>query len=468
MENFFIYGLGGIISRIIPFIMLPVITRLMPDIYYFGINDITNVIVSFGTSFAILGMYDAIFRLFFDQDDINYKISLCSNALFFCFISSTIIAVVIFLLRSYLALYFFKSLEYEILIVIIALSIWSNGVNSILAAPTRMQNKKKTYLFINSVSSVIIYIFAIPLLLLGKYSTALPFTALCSIFMANLIYIKLNYKWFKFRLINKSTIMALLQIALPLLPNFLIYWVFNSCDRLMISKILGEGAVGVYAIGSKLGHLSQLIYTAFVGGWQYFAYSTMKEKDQIKVSSLIFEYLAVISYSSCILMAAFCKYIFEILFVNEYVNGYVVAPYLFLSPLLLMLFQVASSQFIIVKTPWFNLITLAAGAFLNVILNLILLNLIGIEGAALATVCGYLISVFLCLIILKKKKLYIISIRFLIITLVTIVYLAAWGLYMKDNFVAGLFLAVLVICLLVVFYRKDLKLVLLPKAKRED
>ena len=70
VENFLVYGLGGILNRIVPFLMLPIITRLMPNTKYFGLNDLSNTIVQFGTAIAIMGMYDAVFRLFFDKDDL--------------------------------------------------------------------------------------------------------------------------------------------------------------------------------------------------------------------------------------------------------------------------------------------------------------------------------------------------------------------------------------------------------------
>ena len=69
MENFLVYGLGSVISKVIPLIMLPIITRLMPDPTFYGLFDLSNTITSFGTAIAILGMYDAMFRYFFEKDD---------------------------------------------------------------------------------------------------------------------------------------------------------------------------------------------------------------------------------------------------------------------------------------------------------------------------------------------------------------------------------------------------------------
>lgn len=58
--NFLVYGLGGVISIIITFVMVPIMTRLMPGTEYFGISDLSNILLQFGTAFAVMGMYDAI------------------------------------------------------------------------------------------------------------------------------------------------------------------------------------------------------------------------------------------------------------------------------------------------------------------------------------------------------------------------------------------------------------------------
>ena len=47
VDNFIIYGMGGIISKMIPLIMVPIITRLMPSTGYYGIADLSNTLVQF-------------------------------------------------------------------------------------------------------------------------------------------------------------------------------------------------------------------------------------------------------------------------------------------------------------------------------------------------------------------------------------------------------------------------------------
>ena len=74
IENLLVYGLGGIISKAIPLIMVPIITRILPNSDYFGLNDLSLTVVSFATALAGMGMYDAVFRMFFEKDDKDYNL----------------------------------------------------------------------------------------------------------------------------------------------------------------------------------------------------------------------------------------------------------------------------------------------------------------------------------------------------------------------------------------------------------
>ena len=83
IENFLVYGFGSVISKVIPLVMLPVITRLMPDPAYYGLFDLSTTVTSFGMAVAILGMYDAMFRYFFEKEDEEYRRDICSTAFIF-------------------------------------------------------------------------------------------------------------------------------------------------------------------------------------------------------------------------------------------------------------------------------------------------------------------------------------------------------------------------------------------------
>lgn len=463
ISNFVIYGLGGIISKIIPLIMVPIVTRIMPDASYFGISDLSNTVIQFGSAFAIMGMYDAMYRMFFERDEEEHQKAVCSTALVFTLLTSFVIFLLMLLGRNLIAKYFFSDPQYTNVVYLSAIATLVGATNSIISAPTRMQNKRKVFLIANTLGPLISYAVAIPMLLAGYYIIALPLAAVISAVTMETAFGVMNRQWFSLRKWDFRLMKQLLVIAVPLLPNFLIYWVFNSCDKVMITNMIGIEAAGIYSVGSKLGHCSQLIYTAFAGGWQFFAFSTMKESDQVKTNSLIFEYLGILSFAATFFICAWSYGIYRVLFVEEYLSGYIVAPYLFLAPLLQMLFQVACNQFLVIKKTWPNMLILSVGAVINVIINLVLIPVLGIEGAAIATLMGYVVSDIVCVIVLCRMQLMVISGRFLAASGVAAVFLILWRLIFSTSFPAGTIGAVAATLSLIGLYRKDIDMAIVKR-----
>lgn len=457
IENFLIYGLGGIISKIIPLIMVPIVTRIMPGSDYYGISDLSNTVVQFGSAIAIMGMYDAMYRMFFEKDEDAYKKRVCSTASVFTFGTSILVFILMLVFRDLIAQYFFSDLQYAHVVYLSAMATLVGATNSIISAPTRMQNQRKIFLVTNTVSPLLSYAISIPMLLAGHYIIALPLAAVISGATMEIAFGVMNRKWFDSKLFDQKLLKQLLVIAIPLLPNFLIYWIFNSCDKLMITNMIGIGAAGIYSVGSKLGHASQLIYTAFVGGWQFFAFSTMKEDNQVESNSKIFEYLGIISFVATSYICAWSYGIYKLLFEEEYLSGYIVAPYLFLAPLLQMLFQVAANQFIVVKKTWPNMFILSAGAVLNIIINYFIIPVLGIEGAAIATLVGYAVSDIICVIVLCKMKLMVISRKFILSSVLMLAFMVSWRLLYVDNIFIGTLIAVMLSVMMLFIYKKDVK-----------
>lgn len=457
IENFLVYGLGGIISKLIPLIMVPIVTHIMPNTDYYGISDLSNTVVQFASAIAVMGMYDAMYRMFFEEDEEKYKKTVCSTALVFTFITSIIVFLIMLILQNVIAQYFFSDKKYAYVVYISAIATLVGATNSIISAPTRMQNKRKIFLVTNAIGPLLSYSISIPMLLSGHYVIALPLAAVISGVTMEVAFGVMNRKWFVSKLFDKKLLKQLLVIAIPLLPNFLIYWVFNSCDKVMITNMIGIGAAGIYSVGSKLGHASQLIYTAFAGGWQFFAFSTMKEDNQVESNSRIFEYLGIISFVATSFICAWSFGIFKLLFKADYLSGYIVAPYLFLAPLLQMLFQVAANQFLVIKKTWPNLFILMSGAVLNIIINYCLIPVFEIEGASIATLMGYIISDIICVIVLCCMRLMVISHKFVASAIIMVGFMIAWRLLFSDVIILGTIFAMVFTVIILMLYKSDLR-----------
>lgn len=461
LSNMIIYGFGNVVTKIIPFIMLPIITRMMPATSYLGISDMASTIISFGCGIATMGIYDAMFRLFFDKDDEEYKKSLCSTALFFVVFNSLIIVFIMWVIHDYLTQFLFQDNQYVVLVYMCGLSVFISAQGSIEAAPTRMQNKRRVFLITNFLSALFAYLFTIILLHFKHYAIAMTCGTLLSGLIINMVFIFLNRSFFSVKFIKISLLKDLLKIGIPVMPSILIYWVFHSCDRLMITSILGLEPLGVYSAAAKIGQASQIVYTAFAEGWQYYAFYTMKERQQVKSNSGIFECLGIISLTVSLGVFSFIKPLFKILLASDYLSGYIAAPFLFLGPLLLMLYQIVGNQFMIAKRTLPSLIILSIGAGVNIALNYILIPLYGIEGAAVATVLGYFSSLIIMCVFAWKNKLFFIKVKFVISVFLFMIYVVMWKMFYCDNTTTSVICALVVVLIYIILYRKDIRILAL-------
>lgn len=401
LENFFIYGLAGVLGKMIPVIMLPIVTRLIPDASVYGVADLLHIIVSFASAFAVLGMYDAMFRVFFDEETTEFKKRVCSTAIIVVGVSSLCVGGLIMLFSGVISEAFFSSGALQPWVCLMGFQTILSGFDSIISAPTRMQNQRRVFVVMSVLLPVISYSVSIPLIVFVNPLLGLVMGGFISAAAKLLVFGWLNKIWFSPSLFDGRLAKEMLKIGVPIVPAFFVYWIYNSVDRIMITYIIGTEQTGVYAIGARLAQISQFIYTAFAGGWQYFAFSTMKDKDHTLLMSRVFETLGTLSVVAFFLLLPWVESLF-LLVGQTYRPATVVFPYLFISPLLLMLFQTVGNQFLVMKRAYLSVLVLTLGAITNIVLNALLIPRMGIEGAALATTCGYALSVFLAFALVRK------------------------------------------------------------------
>lgn len=456
LENFIFYGGLSMIEKALPFITLPIITRLLVDPSAYGIADMFNLIISFGSALAILGMYDAIFREFFeDKDNKEYQKRVTATGMNIVLISGLIVMLGVIICRNIIGKQIFRSLEYSNLVILSGIGIYLSAINGVVAAPTRMRNQRKIYLIRGLTFPLLGFLITIISIKLGYTYEALIYGTIGMSLISVISFYILNKRDFSLKIFDKKIAKELFKIGIPLVPTFLIYWVFHSMDRIMINRILGSSELGIYTVGSKVSSVSQLIYSAFAGGWSYFAFSTMKDENQVETNSKVFEYLGIISIFMYILSQPFISPVFNFFLKGEYIRGKEVFAFLFLSPLILMLYQTVGNQVIVIKKSYLGTLALLLGAVLNIILNFIFIKSHGIEGATFSTLNSYILSVIVMCLICYRYKLFTVSRRFLLISALILI-----GIYLDFFLKEYIFYKLtygITLIFIFIFYLKDLK-----------
>ena len=453
LENFAVYGLITALNKSIPLLMFPVLMHYLTEPSEIGRFDLYNTILQFGSHFALLGLYDAMFREYFEREDILYKHKVTSTAMYIVLLSSFCVMSALFCFGKFFYGLFLKGETDSFLVNGAAIGIFLFACQSILMAPTRMRNQRRIFMISGALQSLFYYVLAITLVIdqwgyRGMIAANLFTTAL----LLNFFFV-LNRKDFHLPLFDRKIARELLKTGIPLLPCFLIYWIFSSFDKIMLANMLDLGQLGIYSVGARIASVSQFIYSAFAGGWQYFAFSTMKEEDQVGMTSNIFECLGIVVFTVFLCIVPFDGVIFQMLFTGEYTKGEEVFPYLFLSPLLLMLFQIAGNQLLVVKKAYLSTVCLAVGALGNIGFNYYLINLYGIRGCAAATLLGYLLSLVAVLILTSHMGLLRLSKRFLCVSICMLVLITC----LFFDKITGDYSLLFFLVFLFLFYRHEMR-----------
>jgi O-antigen/teichoic acid export membrane protein len=102
------------------------------------------------------------------------------------------------------------------------------------------------------------------------------------------------------------------------------------------------------------------------------------------------------------------------------------------------------------------MIILFFGAVVNIAINYFLIPILGIEGASLATLFGYVVSDVVGVVVLYKMKLMILEKRFIWAALGMVGYFVVWRLLITSNWPVGTLFAFVAVVFFAYLYKKEL------------
>jgi O-antigen/teichoic acid export membrane protein len=432
LENVFVYGLSNFISKIIPFLFLPVILNLLNSPSNYAIYTSFITIVGLFTPLVNFAMQDAVFREYFEIDEVGYQKKVLSTSLTFVIFTSFVLSLIFLLYSEFISFMF--GIDDMTIIYLSLISIVCWGFIDIISLPTRLKNDKKTFVIMSSIIPIILNLLSLLTLLIGLSFYGLIISYVVINFISLIIYLLLNIKQFDIKLFSSNILKKLLKIATPLVPSLIIYWLYNSLDRIMIVQFLGLYELGIYSVAAKFGSIGSLIYVSFASGIKHFSFSTMKDLNQIESNSKLLNFVLLTSSLIFGIMILSVELLFNLILPVIYFSASSSAIYLFMSPLLIISFQVAGNQFLILRKSKFLLLSLIFGLTFNLILNFTLIPIYGILGASISTFFGFYISLISIIILASLRKLVHLDLK-LILNLIIILSFAFVLFFINNSFI---------------------------------
>lgn len=447
MTSIITYTIANVISILVSFIILPILTNIMSSADL-GIATSFYTLKSIVSIVCILAINNSIDRIMLDVKDKNKEYEQLSSL----FIFSTLFAIIVFLIYFIFKDIFNSILGFntQMMILMFFMIIIING-STIYTTYCNFKNNYKVTFIYNILASPVAQIISLVLVYFmasNKYLGRIIGVDIFNIITGVIFGILIIYKG-KFTL-KKKYVAPALAISVPLIPHLLSQVLLSNCDLLMIKNLSGESQAGIYSMAYTISNVLYLVLIQLFKPWSPWVYRRLKndEIDSIKENSSILVTIAAFLSIGLFTIAPDAIKIF--LNIEYLPSANIVAPIctgIFFQIMYIFFYDI---EYYNKKTKNIAIFSVIA-AIINVILNYICIKQFGYYAAAYTTLISYLILSILHYFGMKKvekRNLYnikyflFLSISICLISIISTIYINNYIIRYSLLIIALIFVAI--------------------------
>jgi O-antigen/teichoic acid export membrane protein len=381
-----IYGLGGMVSRILAVFLLPLYTRYL-DRDDFGAVGVVVALSAVLVTILRLGISSAFFRFYFDSTDREHRRLVVRTSFWFTMASATVgLAAGLALASPFAEL---LALDDPNLVRAGFVGIWAQMNYEQLTALFRAEERSTAFV-VASLANIAVTIGATVLLVVVLEQGAIgvivgSFTGTLAVYLA-LLAVHREQLGLQF---SRPLLREMNRFGIPLVPAALALIAVNFSDRFFLVHLAGLDDVGLYEIGVRIASAMVLLLTAFRMAWPAFAYSIEDDNEAKRTYAFVLTYLVVIAAWLALTLGLLAPWLVRLLTQPQFYDGQRVVPLLAFGGMAYAAYIVMAIGVGRAKRTQFNWAITGLAAAVNVALNVILIPPYGIMGAAVATVAAY-------------------------------------------------------------------------------
>ena len=383
VKNTFILSIGTFLPKFAAFITTPILTACLSKTSY-GTYDLILVLVSLVLPVTTLQIHTAAFRFLIEhKHDRNLAKLYLSN------ITAFVLPVA---LVSLTVLYFFLPIPDIQLRIWVCVYLFFDTLVAEVRQIARGLSRNLDYSISSIISALIKMAGALVLVQFLKYELLGATIALALSPMISLLYLVFKirvYELIDFSLVRKSVLKEMLAYSWPMVPNNMSGWVMRLSDRLVVTYFMGLPATAVYGVANKIPHLLTLAQSTFSMAWQENASIASKDKDKGAYYTRMFSSMTNF-YAGCLgLIVACTPILFRLIIRGDYSESYPQMPILFLATFFSCMASFLGGIYIACKATKSVGITTVLAAACNLIVDLALIQRIGLFAASGSTLVSY-------------------------------------------------------------------------------
>ncbi len=459
-KNTVLFMIGSFGQKLLAFVFVPFYTSVLTTAEY-GISDlIVTIVTMLWPVFTVL-INEAVMRFCLDQNEDKAQIVSVGFWL-------NVIGLAAMLLFSPL-LFLVETLKEYYLFFVLYYCIYA--VNSFLSYAARGLEKVKEFAFGGIVNTAVTILFNILFLLVFRFGVKGYLTGYMIGMGAASVWLLIRTEMYRYifsiKKLDRQYAKEMVRYSIPLIPNSISWWINNSSDKFLVTYFCGVAVNGIYSVAYKIPSLLSVVSGVFMNAWQISAVENFGSEESRKFFSEIYRKYAALNIVCVSAITCFIQIICRILFLKDFYEAYLMAPFLVLGVSFQMMSAFLGTIYTAAKKTSMIFYTTLASAVANVGMNLIFIPVFGAVGAAMATCISYFINWLLRVVNSRKiMKLDTNLKKDIFLYGILTIQIVVWLLDLRGQFLYEIFLLLLVIVFQTGEIRDAVRMILRVKFKR--
>ncbi|MEH0373765.1 lipopolysaccharide biosynthesis protein [Vibrio mimicus] len=300
IKNTTLYLLGNIINAIIPFILLPLLTRTLSVEDYAQVVLYQTLVSGFST---VLGFnaVAAIARQYFDQES-NYITYLSSGFLVLAF-SVIVISSAIWLFEGVITDSLGIPIDWLYLSILQSALLFSINLR---LSQWQIRNEASKFVCFSIFFASLNLLCSLTLVFIFEQEgQGRVFGQFYATMMFSLVAfaILIKDKLYRVSSLSASSLKSILSFGLPLVPHTLSLFLVGALDRVVIARELGLNSAGLYLVASQISLVLVMFYDAINKSYSPWLFRQLNVANiQVKAKIVKFTYLFYILNFACFLV----------------------------------------------------------------------------------------------------------------------------------------------------------------------
>jgi len=391
-----VYAGGNLINRAIPFILVPVLTRVLAP-HDYGVLATFMAIFGIVQMLIYMGVTDAIIRAYFEKEEAGFDFS---KYVFNGFCVSLIMTFIVLSIFGIGKQYFTRVIpipfNYQILIPFIGLFAAVTGIPAKLWVAMKKPAQYTIFNFSNTTIELILSILLVVAVGLGWQGRVWGITLTKCLFFIVSIYILLRCDFFRIS-IDWGYLKRIVSYGSPIVLHSLGFVIVAAIDKFFLNKFIGLSVTGIYSVSYALCSVIAFLTGAFNLAWVPFFYEKLGNiTHDLKVRLVQFTYMYFVLVLAIVaLFIASAPYILKILVGEKFLGARIFIFWLALGFGFHSMYTMVVTYIFYVKKTYVLSIIAVVTVISSIVLNYVLIKANGAIGVAQATCLVFFIRFLL-------------------------------------------------------------------------